>query len=121
MVSIFMEKLHAKRVPVTICVMLAAFMLALPSTLRYGVWENVTIFGYQILDFFDFISNNIAMPIVALITAILIGYAVKPQTVIEEVELNGKFKSEKLYIFMIKFVVPVFMAVILVSSIFGIV
>lgn len=120
-VSIFMEKFHAKRVPVSIAVMLAAFLFALPSTLGYGVWAEVKIFGYQILDFFDFISNNIAMPIVALITAILIGYAVKPQTVIDEVELNGKFKSKKLYIFMIKFVVPICMAVILISSLFGIV
>lgn len=120
-VSIFMEKFHAKRVPVAVCVMLASFLIALPSTLGYGVWSEVTIFGYQILDFFDFISNNIAMPIVALVTAILIGYAVKPQVVVDEVEINGKFKSQKLYVFMIKFVVPVCMAIILISSIFGIV
>lgn len=120
-VSIFMEKFHIGRVPVSIAVMLAAFLIALPSTLGYGVWSEVKIFGYQILDFFDFISNNIAMPIVALITAILIGYAVKPQTVIDEVELNGKFKSEKLYVIMIKFVVPVCMLIILISSLLGIV
>lgn len=120
-VSIFMEKLHLGRKTVCLWVTLAAFLLALPSTLGYGVWSNVTIFGYQILDFFDFISNNIAMPVVALITAILVGYAVKPRAVIEEVEVNGKFKSEGLYVFMIRFVVPICMVIILVSSLFGIV
>ena len=73
----------------------------------------------QILDFCDFISNNIMMPIVALVTAILIGFIVKPSYVSEEVETSGKFKSKTLYNVMIKFVVPVCMLVILVSSIIG--
>lgn len=120
-VSIFMERFHTKRIPTSIAVMLAAFLLAIPSTLGYGAWSQVTIFGYQILDFFDFISNNIAMPVVAFITAIFVGYVVKPETVIEEVERNGAFKAKKMYIFMIKYVVPVCMAVILVSSLLGIV
>lgn len=120
-VSIFMEKLHLGRKPVCIAVFAASFLLALPSTLGYGALSDVTIFDYQILDFFDFISNNIAMPIVALLTALLIGYAVRPETVINEVEQNGVFRSKKLYIFMIRFVVPLCMVIILISSLFGIV
>ena len=72
-VSIFMEKLHLGRKVVCCAIFAASFLLALPSTLGYGALSHVTIFGYQILDFFDFISNNIAMPIVALLTAVLIG------------------------------------------------
>lgn len=120
-VSIFMDKFHLGRKTVCGAVCIGSFLLALPSTLGYGALSHVTIFGYQILDFFDFISNNITMPIVALLTAILIGYAVRPETVIEEVELNCVFRSKKLYTFMIKFVVPVCMIIILLSSIFGIV
>lgn len=120
-VSIFMEKLHLGRKPVCLGVFAASFLLALPSTLGYGVLSHVTIFGYQLLDFFDFISNNIAMPIVALLTAILIGYAVSPDTVIDEVEKNGVFRFKKLYIYMIRFVVPLCMIIILISSLFDIV
>lgn len=120
-VSIFMEKFHLGRKPVCLAVFIASFLLALPSTLGYGVLSNVTIFGYQILDFFDFISNNIAMPIVALLTAILIGYAVRPEAIIDEVEKNGIFRSKKLYVYMIRFVVPLCMIIILISSLFGIV
>lgn len=120
-VSIFMEKLHLGRKVVSTAVFAASFLLALPSTLGYGVLSHVTIFGYQILDFFDFISNNIVMPIVALLTAILVGYAVRPETVIEEVEQNGIFRSKKLYVYMIRFVVPLCMVIILISSLLGIV
>lgn len=120
-VSIFMEKLHLGRKTVCGAVCAGSFLFALPSTLGYGVLSDVTVFGYQILDFFDFISNNITMPIVALLTAVLIGYAVRPETVINEVEKAGVFRSKKLYVVMIRFVVPVCMVIILLSSIFGIV
>lgn len=120
-VSIFMEKLHLERKIVCTAIFAASFLLALPSTLGYGMLSHVTIFGYQILDFFDFVSNNIVMPIVALLTALLVGYAVRPETVIDEVAQNGVFRSKKLYVYMIRFVVPLCMIIILISSLLGIV
>ncbi|MGN1036773.1 MAG: sodium-dependent transporter, partial [Ruminococcus sp.] len=72
-----------------------------------------------ILDFFDFISNNIMMPVVALLTAILIGFVSKTKLVEDEVESSGKFKSKKMYSFIIKYIVPVCMVIILVSSLVG--
>ena len=59
------------------------------------------------------------MPIVALLTALLIGFFSKPRFVEDEVESSGKFKSEKMYSFIIKYVVPVCMVIILVSSLVG--
>lgn len=118
-VSILCDKLKWKRRTICLLVMGGALLLALPSSLGYGVLSNVTILGYAILDFFDFISNNVMMPLAALATAILIGYVVKPKTVIDEVEKNGTFRSKKLYCIMIRYVVPICMVVILVSSLIG--
>ncbi|MCI8331380.1 MAG: sodium-dependent transporter [Clostridiales bacterium] len=118
-VSIVSDKFGFSRVKICIGVMIAAFMIAVPSSLGFGVLSGITIFGYSILDFFDFISNNILMPIVAMITAALIGFAAKPDYISEEVKASGKFKSEKLYRVMIKYVVPVCMVVILISSLVG--
>jgi NSS family neurotransmitter:Na+ symporter len=94
-------------------------LLGLPSTLGYGIWGGFTILGFQILDFFDFVTNNVMMPIVALFTAIIIAYVVKPKTVIDEVEISGKFRLKKLFVVMIKYVAPAFLLVILVFGIFG--
>lgn len=72
----------------------------------------------QILDIMDYISNNLLMPIVAILTCILIGWVVKPNTVIEEVEKTGcKMSRKTLYIVMIKFVAPIMLAVLFVKSI----
>lgn len=71
----------------------------------------------QILDILDYISNNILMPIVAVLTCILIGWVAKPKTVIEEVTKNGeKFSRKTLYVVMIKFVAPVLIAFLLVQA-----
>lgn len=116
-VSILQDKLHWNRRFTCLIVLAGAFLIGLPSALGYGLWADVTIIGMQFLDFFDFISNSVLMPIVALLTAIVIGYVLTPKTVIDEVELTGPFKSKKLFNVMIKYVAPVILVIILVSSI----
>ena len=71
----------------------------------------------QILDVLDYTSNTILMPILGFLTCILIGWVVKPKTVIDEVILNGeKFGRKNLYILMIKFVAPFMLFVILLAG-----
>lgn len=118
-VSIFCDKLKMGRKKICLLVMALCFVLALPSALGYSVLSDVKIFGYSFLDFFDFLANNILMPIVAFAFAVLIGYVAKPKIVIDEVKTSGEFKLEKMFTFMIRYIVPVFMVIILVSSLCG--
>ncbi len=123
-VSILCDKLKWSRKLTCLVVFAGSVALGLLSIFGYGMWSNFTILGKQILDFFDFITNNLLMPITALFTAILVGYVIKPKTVIEEVELSGKFCMKKLFVVMIKYVAPIFLLIILVSSVlnaFGII
>lgn len=117
-VSIIVEKFKLKRVYACLVVIGFSFVLGLLSVFGSSIWAEVKIFGMQFLDFFDFTSNNIIMPIVALFTCILIGYVVKTKYIEDEVEQGTKFRLKKLYRVMVKFVCPVFMLVILFSSIF---
>ncbi len=74
----------------------------------------------QLLDIFDYLSNNIFMPVVAIGTCILIGWIVKPKTVIDEATKNGeKFGRKGMYVVMIKFIAPVLLFILLLGS-FGI-
>ena len=72
----------------------------------------------QILDIMDYISNNCLMPLVAFLTCILVGWVIKPKTIIDEVT-QGKFKFQRkgLYIVMIKFIAPALLLVLLLQSI----
>ncbi len=124
-VSIFCDKLKLKRVAACILVFVICILLGIPSSLGYSAWGTVKIMGMQFLDFFDFISNNVIMPIVALLTCIFVGYVLKPKTIIEEVELgNNKFSMKKVYSVLLRYVAPICIVIILISSIldvFGIV
>lgn len=116
-VSIFMDKFKWNRKLTCIIVFAICIVLGLPSCLGSGVLANVKIIGMQFLDFFDFISNSVIMPIVALITCILVGYVIKPKAIIEEIEIGGKFKRKALFTVMIKYIAPVFIVAILIFSI----
>lgn len=96
----------------------------------------------QLLDLFDYVSNNIFMPVVAIGTCILIGWIVKPKTVIDEATKNGekfahwgfsfgimnhkkgkehKFElsRQSLYVCMIRYIAPVLLFLLLLGS-FGV-
>ncbi|MDE7045124.1 MAG: sodium-dependent transporter, partial [Acetatifactor sp.] len=74
----------------------------------------------QLLDLMDYVSNNCLMPLVALLTCILIGWVVKPETIIDEVTIGGyKFGRKRLYIAMITVIAPLLLILLLLQA-FGI-
>ena len=116
-VSIVIDKFQVKRAVACIIVFIGMMLLALPSSLGNGVWSHIQILGMDFLTFFDFISNSVIMPIVALLTCIFIGYVVKTQLVVDEVKSSSKFSREKLFVVVIKYIAPIFIVAILVSSV----
>ena len=116
-VSIFIDKFGWSRRATCIGVFIGCIALGLPSCLGYGTLSDVTVFGMAFLDFFDFTSNSVLMPIVAFLTCILVGYIIKPKALIEEIEIGGKFKRKALFTVMIKYIAPVFIVAILIFSI----
>jgi len=116
-VSIVCDKFKLGRKTTCFVVFVGAVIIGLPSTLGYGPWSSITIIGMQFLDFFDFISNSVMMPIVAFLTCVFVGYVLKPQCLIEEVELTGKFKRKGLFTIVIKYLAPICIILILISSV----
>ena len=116
-VSIVRDKFGWGRKITCLIVFIGCILLGLPSSLGFGVWSHITIGGLTFLDMFDFFTNSILMPIVALLTCIFIGYVLKPDALSDEIEIGGKFKRRKMFTVMIKYVAPVCIILILVSSV----
>ncbi|MBP3415018.1 MAG: sodium-dependent transporter [Clostridia bacterium] len=116
-VSIFRDKFGWGRKSTCLFVFIGSVLLGLPSSLGFGVLSDISIAGMTFLDMFDFASNSVLMPIVALLTCFYIGYIIKPKTIIEEISGNGRFKGEKLFTVMIKYIAPLFIVLILVTSV----
>ena len=116
-VSIVRDKIGWSRNKTCVLVLVFSILLGLPSSLGFGVLGNITLGGMTFLDMFDFVSNSILMPIVALLTCIFVGYVIKPKALIEEIELTGPFKAKTLFTVVIKYIAPVCIILILVSSV----
>ena len=120
-VSSLMDKFHWSRKKSAILVTIYGLITEIIVCLGYNkLYMEVKLPNGtvgQILDIMDYISNNVLMPIVALLTCILIGWIVKPKVIIDEVTLGGsKFTRKGLYIIMVKFIAPALLLILLVQS-----
>ena len=121
-VSSFIDKFGMSRRRATIIETVAALIIGVIVCLGYNVlyFEIKLPNGStaQILDILDYISNFVLMPIVAIATCILVGWVLKPKSVIEESTKNGeKFGRKGLYIVMIKYIAPVLLVILFMISV----
>ena len=116
-VSIIRDKFHISRRLACLTVLLFSLLLGVPSSLGNGLLDSVRILGLPILDFFDFISNSVLMPIVALLTAVFVGYVIKTKTLSDEIEISAPFREKPLFHVVIRYVAPILILLILVSSV----
>lgn len=116
-VSIVCDKLHWNRKKATVIVAIYLLVVGALVSLGFGPLSFIKIIGLGLLDFFDFLSNSVLMPIVALLTCICIGFFVKPQVICDEVELNKPFKEKKFYIIMLKYGAPICLILILLFAV----
>lgn len=115
--SVFQDKFKMKRIPSVLLIFGISVVLGIVSAFGFSIWSGITPLGMDLLTFFDFISNSIMMPICAFLTCVFIVFVIKTKTITDEIELNGKFKSKKMFEIIIKYIAPVCILAILVFSI----
>ena len=120
-VSSFIDQFHMDRVKAVVIEGVIALTLGVIVCLGYNVFyfevglpNGATA---QILDIMDYLSNNVMMPIVAILTCILIGWVVGCEKIIAEITKNGeRFHRKGLFIVMIRFVAPLMLVVLLLKA-----
>ncbi len=89
---------------------------------RVGILEEagISIFGMDLLTFFDEVTNTVLMPVCAFFTCLVIGWFVKPLGAMQEMEDEGATLGflKKVFPVMVRFITP---ALILVVEIGGII
>ena len=117
-VSTFEDEIGWSRQKATVVVGVIMIALGSLSSLGYGPLAFVKIIGMQFLDFFDFMTNSVMMPIAALMTSLLISRVVGVKKIEEEVLYGeGTFRRKKVFVVMIKYLCPIFAMIILISSV----
>lgn len=116
-VSTFQDQLGWSRTKCSLLMGVITILLGSASALGFSVLDFIHFGSMTILDFFDFLTNSVMMPIAALTTVVLIIKVVGVRTVANEVKLSSDFKLKKMYNVMLKYIVPVCLVIILVSSV----
>lgn len=119
-IAYFCDHFKMKRGKATALVMLPLFILGALSSLSNGVLSDWTLFGYTIFSGCDAITANVIMPIGALIMSIFLGWAAPKNLIRDQLTNNGQLKDYfvKPVTFLLKWVTPIVIIVILFTSMF---
>lgn len=116
-VSGILDTFKISRLKATLLVAVFGIAVGIACSFGFGIWSDFTILGFDILDFLDFVSNSVLLPLVGMLTCIVVGFVIKPDAIVSEIELNGPFTMKRFYAAMVKWVAPIFIFAILVSGI----
>ena len=117
-VSTLVDEFGWSRVKGTTVMAVIMIGLGTLSCLGYGPLAFITILGMPFLDFFDFLTNSVMMPIAALAICLLVTKSMGLKRLEQEVEVDGHpFRRKKIFNVMIRYIAPVFVLIILLSSV----
>ena len=116
-VSTFEDQLGWNRTASTLLMGVIILLVGSAAALGFGVLDFVAPLGMTLLDFFDFLTNSLMMPVAALATCLLVTRVVGLKKIAQEVELSSAFRQKQIYGFVIKYLAPICIVIILLSSI----
>ncbi|WP_010281788.1 sodium-dependent transporter [Bacillus timonensis] len=97
---------------------LVIFMIGVPSSLSFGVWSDVSLFGKSIFDFADYLVSNILLPIGAFFISLFVSFKFPRKALFEEMRLGSGFPFTllKVWFFLIRYVVPIVIVIVFLDS-----
>lgn len=119
-VSTLRDQLGWSRKKGCFIVLLGIVVIGTPCSLGFGALDFIQPLGLTILDFFDFMTNSVMMPISAICTCLLIVKVTGLKTVFDEIEISGTFRRKKIYIFCMKYIVIPGLTIIFISSVLSV-
>ena len=124
-VSTLVDEAGCGRRRAIIMIGISTLVLGTLSSMGYGPLSFIKILKMPFLDFADFLTNSVMMPVAALAICYVVTRHIGVDAIVEEVEKNGcSFKRKKVFNVMIRYLSPIFLVIILLSSVanaFGII
>ena len=120
-VSFTMDNFHWERKKATVILGIVIALIGIPSSLSFGVMKDIKIVGYNFYQFVGMITDNLLLPLGGLLMCIFIGWVWGPSVLVEEIEQEGVvFKLKKAWIWCIRLVTPVLIAVVTIGGLISV-
>lgn len=116
-----LEAFHLSRKKAAATVSVACMTLGVACSLSFGVWSNVTLFGLNIFELFDYTASKIILPLGGVIICLFTGWYLDRRFVEGELTNGGRlrFRLFRLYYFIIRFVAPLAIAAVFIQELFS--
>lgn len=129
-VSVMMDRYKMTRPRAVLYIGVFTFLLSIPASLSMGIISeeavlgflgpiaDITLFKLNMFDFLDYITSNVMMMIAGLGTCVYIGYVWGVGNALREITNEGKvkFALAPVWCFLIRYVSPVFMLIVLLHA-----
>lgn len=117
-VSALTEEFNLGRKKATLIISSGLFLMSIPSSLSFGIWKEVKILGLSFFELFDFIASNIFLPVGGILTCIFVAWIWGTKNAFDEITGEGVYssKSYKIYNFLLKYIAPIAILIILLYS-----
>ncbi len=117
-VAVLCENLKLKRLTACLLVFGLIMVFGIICSLGNGVLSFINISGYGILGMLDYLANNIMMPIIAICICIFAGYFIDKKILPKEIGLDKNKFLNGYFNVVVKYVAPICILAILVTSFF---
>lgn len=118
-VAFLVEELKWTRLQATLVSALFTATVGVTAALSPGIFSDTLIFGQTFFDLFDFASSNILLPLGGLFICLFVGWKLGKGVIIDEASNSGALHNEgilSVYTFLVKYVTPVLIVVILLAG-----
>ncbi|SNS63408.1 neurotransmitter:Na+ symporter, NSS family [Anaerovirgula multivorans] len=118
-VSYFIDERGMERKKAVYSTAGAMSVLCVLSSLSMGVMSGVTVLGVGFFDFFDILTDKIFLAIGGLLLAVFVGWFLDKEELRQELTNGGtiKFGLFEGWYFLIKYVIPVAVAIVAIAGI----
>jgi NSS family neurotransmitter:Na+ symporter len=112
------EDFHVSRTVAARWVTGGCIFIGIFAALSMGVLSKYTLFGLGVFDFLDFLTAKIMLPFGGMLISLFTGWYLDKKIIWDEVTNEGKLKfyGFKFYIFLLRFVAPVAIAIIFLKE-----
>ena len=116
------ERLKIKRTHAATCVTVWSLVIGIAASLSMGPWDEYKIFGRNFFDFLDYFTSQIILPLTGMGAALFVGWKMTTYQLWYELTSRGSFKFLWLrpFLFLVRFVIPALIVVIMVTQLFEI-
>lgn len=117
------ERFHLSRRHAACIVTCTCMVLGIFCSLSFGPWQEVKVFGMGFFDLFDFLTAKFFMPLGGIAICLFVGWYMKKETLRDELTNQGLLRTPLfgLFLVLVRFVAPAFIALVFINELFGLV